>query len=315
MSDPNRSALRSQGTGATYQSVNTAEPARPLTSLNSNGRRSPRRLSPRQAYRSSDIEASITAHKNKVGTLNTENHGGQAAEFLKSIVYGGLDGIITTFATVTSVAGADFSAAVIVVLGISHLFADGLSMGMGDAMSSQAEMDYNQSERRREKWEMDNNMEGEIEEMVELYMGKGLSREDSETIIHTLAKYEDAFLDHMMVEELGLMPPDDDPYAAIKAGVVTMIAFMLFGCVPLLPYLLALIPGVTFTAATQLWIAVIGTVLTLFALGAFKGAIVDVGQSWYKSGLMMAFNGSFAAAIGYFSGYIVANALNLQQLP
>lgn len=58
----------------------------------------------------------------------------------------------------TSVAGADFSAAVVVVLGISHLFADGLSMGLGDYMSSQAEVEYTESERKREKWEMDNNM-------------------------------------------------------------------------------------------------------------------------------------------------------------
>ncbi len=58
----------------------------------------------------------------------------------------------------TSVAGADFSAAVIVVLGISHLFADGLSMGMGDYLSSQAEIDYTASERKREAWEMDVNM-------------------------------------------------------------------------------------------------------------------------------------------------------------
>ena len=45
-----------------------------------------------------------------------------------------------------------------VVLGISHLFADGLSMGLGDYMSSQAEVEYTESERKREKWEMDNNM-------------------------------------------------------------------------------------------------------------------------------------------------------------
>jgi hypothetical protein len=37
-------------------------------------------------------------------------------------------GIITTFATVTSVAGAELSASIILILGIAHLFADGLSM-------------------------------------------------------------------------------------------------------------------------------------------------------------------------------------------
>jgi VIT1/CCC1 family predicted Fe2+/Mn2+ transporter len=205
---------------------------------------------------------------------------------------------------VTSVAGAELSAAVIVILGISHLFADGLSMGIGDSMSSQAELDYNNAERKRERWEMDNHMEGEITEMVELYIAKGLSRTDSETIIHTLAKYEDAFLDHMMVEELGLMPPDmDDPHAAIKAGLVTMLSFIVFGAVPLAPYLIALIPGVHISANAQLYSAVVFTVLTLFLLGAFKGKLVEIGQSWWKSGCLMAFNGSFAAFVGFLIGW------------
>ncbi len=94
-------------------------------------------------------------------------------EHIKSIVYGGLDGIITTFATVTSVAGAQLSPVVIVVLGISHLVADGLSMGTGDAMSSQAEIDMNKNERRRERWEMENNMQGEVDEMIDAVREEG----------------------------------------------------------------------------------------------------------------------------------------------
>lgn len=41
------------------------------------------------------------------------------------------------------------------IVGIAHLFADGISMGLGDAMSSQAERDYNYAERQRERWEME----------------------------------------------------------------------------------------------------------------------------------------------------------------
>lgn len=85
-------------------------------------------MSARDAYKKGDVKASILYH-NTQRMNSQEHHGGEAAEYLKSIVYGGLDGIITTFATVTSTAGAELSAAVIVILGISHLFADGLSMG------------------------------------------------------------------------------------------------------------------------------------------------------------------------------------------
>ena len=46
---------------------------------------------------------------------------------------------------------------------------------------------------------MENNPEGEISEMVDLYMEKGVSKEDATTIITTMAKYKDFFVDHMMV--------------------------------------------------------------------------------------------------------------------
>jgi hypothetical protein len=44
------------------------------------------------------VEASINAHKFQV-----EPHGGAGSDYVKSIVFGGLDGIITTFAVVASV--------------------------------------------------------------------------------------------------------------------------------------------------------------------------------------------------------------------
>ena len=221
--------------------------------------------------------------------------------------------LLFSLCQVTSVAGAEFGAAVIVVLGISHLFADGLSMALGDYMSSQAELDFTASERAREKWEMDNAMQGEIEEMVDLYMEKGIAETDARLILNTLAKYPEAFLDHMMVVELGLLPPAaDQGFSPRKAGLVTMCSFMAFGSVPLLPYLFALIPGVEMSVSLQLWIAVISTVATLFALGAFKARVVEAGRSdWWKSGAFMAANGSIAAAVGFLSGYLISSWMDI----
>ena len=157
-------------------------------------------MSARSAYASNDVDASRDYHTAAHSDGGSDGDGETArkkesevhsayGEHIKSIVYGGLDGIITTFATVTSVAGASLSPVVIVVLGISHLVADGLSMGTGDAMSSQAEIDLNKAERRREKWEMKNNMKGEVQEMIDLYISKGVKREDAETIIRTMSHY------------------------------------------------------------------------------------------------------------------------------
>jgi hypothetical protein len=52
--------------------------------------------------------------------------------------------------------------------------------------------------------------EGEKREMVELYIKRGMTETDAENVIEIMSKYKNFFLDVMMVEELGLMPPDED---------------------------------------------------------------------------------------------------------
>jgi vacuolar iron transporter family protein len=77
-------------------------------------------------------------HKHKRGHRHSTSEG----KYLKSIVYGGLDGIITTFAIVAGVAGAALSSSVILILGFANLIADGISMAAGDFLSSKAEAEY-----------------------------------------------------------------------------------------------------------------------------------------------------------------------------
>ncbi len=62
------------------------------------------------------------------------------AYYLGDIIYGANDGIITTFAVVSSAAGAGFSTHVVIILGIANLIADGFSMGASRYLSSTSEL-------------------------------------------------------------------------------------------------------------------------------------------------------------------------------
>jgi len=260
----------------------------------------------REAFRNRSGARSKQLHQQRRGSV-AEEHKSGAAEYVRSIVFGGLDGIITTFATVTSVAGASLSAYVILILGIAHLFADGVSMGIGDALSSQAEIDLSKAEREREQWEMENDMEGEVAEMIELYVEKGVSPEDAETIIRTLAKYPPAFLDHMMAEELKILPNDTESSPA-KSGAVTMLSFIVFGSVPLLPYLTSFLsptPALVLSTDNRLYVSILCTLLTLFVLGVVKNRVAEAetGRSWFISGLLTTFYGGLAALVSFIIGY------------
>jgi VIT1/CCC1 family predicted Fe2+/Mn2+ transporter len=81
-------------------------------------------------------------------------------DFIKSVVYGGLDGVLTTFAICSGAAGGGLASHVVLVLGFSSAVANGLAMGLGDALSTRAEQDHALQERQREFWEYDHYKQG-----------------------------------------------------------------------------------------------------------------------------------------------------------
>ena len=61
--------------------------------------------------------------------------------YIKDIIYGANDGIITTFAIVAGVAGAALSSKVILILGVASLLADGFSMASSNYLGTKSEHD------------------------------------------------------------------------------------------------------------------------------------------------------------------------------
>lgn len=253
------------------------------------------------SYSKLDIEGSRKAHEKA-----QEKHSGAAGKYIKSIVYGGLDGIITTFAVVASIAGAGLDVSVVIIMGVAGLLADGISMGMGDYLSSKAENDYTTEERKRELWECENYIEGEIGEMIDVYTKKGMSEKDATTIVTTMAKYRDIFVDTMMVEELGLMPVDAED-SPLKNGFVTFGAFLVFGSVPLIAYVAAAAGDSSHSmdhVQGAFIIASVLTLITMFLLGTLTAKFSPM--KWYLSGIWICGNGGAAAAIAYFVGWLLA---------
>jgi DNA damage-binding protein 1 len=219
------------------------------------------------AFDMRDSEASKAVHA-VIVPKNKETHP-KMGEYMKSFVFGGLDGIITTFAVVAGAAGGGFGPDIVIVMGVSSLIADALSMGVGDALSSKAEAEVAKREREREKWELENFKEGEVMEMVEIYKGKGMAEEDAELVMRVCAKYDDLFVDMMLVDELGISPPDDDdswmPY--VKEGCVTFCSFCVFGFVPIAAYCIVGTASQDVDSRALFIISSVFTAAMLFVLG------------------------------------------------
>jgi len=252
----------------------------------------------REAYEKRSVERTRQAHdRDRQEAL--EEHRQEQGRYVKSLIYGGLDGIITTFAVVAGVAGASLSASVVLILGLANLIADGLSMAVGDYLSTKAENEYARAERDRERWEVEHYPEGERREMVELYMDKGIDRGDAETVTGILSRHPDAWVSIMMVEELGIVESEESP---LRNALVTFVSFAVFGFVPLLAYIVfRFVPALQ---GQSFWVSSVLTALTLFALGALKVRITA--RRWLASGLEMLLVGGLAAAAAYGIGRALA---------
>jgi VIT1/CCC1 family predicted Fe2+/Mn2+ transporter len=252
----------------------------------------------RKAYAQRDLASSRQAHRPEVIAQAMEKHGGASHQYMGDMVYGGLDGIVTTFAVVSGVAGAQLGAGVVLILGLANLFADGLSMATGAYLSSKSESEYYDRERQREKWEVEHFPEGESAELLEIYKANGYSDEDAAKLVDIQSKDETLWVDAMMVHELGLLPDDRTPF--LKA-IATLAAFVVAGSLPLLVYLLGLVvpisPDLSFPTSLVL------SGIALFGLGAAKVFVTEL--NWLRSGVEMLVVGGLAAGVAYLIGFLL----------
>jgi len=253
----------------------------------------------RQAWLRRDHAASMAAHTAAAapGNAPPERHA-SGGKYIKSMVYGGLDGIVTTFAVVAGVNGASLPAGVVLILGFANLVADGLSMAIGDYLSSKSEREYQKAERAREQWEVDNYPEGEKKELQELYEAKGVPADDARQMVETVARHPKAWVDIMMVEELGILPDEASP---LKNALTTFVSFGFFGFIPLVATILA--RSVPFLAANTFVASSALVGVTLFTLGAAKTKVT--GRPWLGSGLETLVVGGITAAAAWGVGKLL----------
>jgi VIT1/CCC1 family predicted Fe2+/Mn2+ transporter len=253
----------------------------------------------RQAFVRGDTAASASAHDpRRIAHASREEHGGAGSQYLGEMVYGGLDGIITTFAVVSGVAGAQLGMNVVLILGVANLLADGFSMGTGAYLSAKSEHEYYERERQREAWEVEHFPEGERAELFELYRKQGYPEEDARQLVAIKTRDRERWVESMMVEELGMLTEDRNPF---RIGLATFAAFVAAGSVPLLVYLLAMAVAIPAAALFPVSLALSG--LALFGLGAAKVLVTQM--SAFRSGLEMLLVGGLAAGVAYAVGALL----------
>jgi VIT1/CCC1 family predicted Fe2+/Mn2+ transporter len=209
---------------------------------------------------------------------------------LRDMVYGAIDGAVTTFAIVAGVAGAGLSPFVILALGFANILADGFSMAAGNYSATKAERDDARRLAEVERRHLDDAPGwGKRREIREILRRKGLSGDVLEGATEQIAGNREAAVQLMLVDEYGLSPVEPDP---MRAAIATFLAFLVAGFIPLLPFIFGIANAFTISATM--------TCVVFFAIGAAK-SIWSL-SPWWRSGLETLFIGGGGGRCGVFRG-------------
>ena len=167
-------------------------------------------------------------------------------------------------------------------------------MAVGSYQSSKSELEVFERESQRNKVKKEMTLEEERKELIKFYEAEGFKRKEARAIVDRITKEKELPTQADALEELGLAP--EELGSPIKAGVLCGVFFGLGALVPILPFAFLKSSWEALTAS------VIGTVATLFGVGAMK--TIFSRKSWVRSGLEMMVIGASAAAITYVIGVL-----------
>ena len=232
---------------------------------------------------------------------STEHKIGKLQEFMKQIVFGGNDGIVTTFAIVAGFAGAgmegtaQIGAIAVLLFGIANLLADATAMGLGEFLSARSEQDVYKATRAKELHEIHNNIEMERAEMYEILADHGMDDVDAKQLTEVFERNPEFMADFMMQYEIGMSDPSDENPA--MNGLATFLAFLIFGSVPLIPYFLM------DPSKTTFYLSVFATFAALVALGLLRWKVTN--ETVYRCVGETVLVGGICAIVAFGVGVVI----------
>ena len=224
---------------------------------------------------------------------HSERHRSHRTGWLRAAVLGANDGIVSTASLVLGVATAGAGTREMLVAGVAGLVAGAMSMAAGEYVSVSSQADTEQADLARESKELAANPEQEHEELVMIYIRRGLDRPLASSVATQLMAH-DALGAHGR-DELGI----SDTLAArpVQAAFASAGTFAAGAALPLI--LVLVLPASALT-----WGLAAGSLCCLALLGWLAAGAG--GAPVARSVLRVSFWGALAmastAAVGALFG-------------
>ncbi|MFN3212345.1 MAG: VIT family protein [Henriciella sp.] len=163
-------------------------------------------------------------------SAHEELHYIHRTSWLRAAVLGANDGILSTSSLMIGIAAAAASAQDILLAGIAALVAGALSMAAGEYVSVSSQADTEKADLETERRALQDNPDGELDELAQIYMARGLSKD-------LACQVADALMEHGALEahardELGIS--DFSKARPLQAAASSALSFSIGAALPIL---------------------------------------------------------------------------------
>lgn len=207
-----------------------------------------------------------------IPSAHLEPHLSSRSGWLRAAVMGANDGILSTASLIMGVAAGAADHVTILLAGVAGMTAGALSMAAGEYVSVSSQEDVEQADIAKEKRELKQNPEAELDELTAIYETRGLPPPLAREVAEQLTE-ADALGAHLR-DEIGLT--DLSPPRPLQAALVSALTFAAGASVPLVVGALAPLDSLQ---------ALVGGA-TLFALGALGALGAQAGGASRRRGAM-----------------------------
>jgi vacuolar iron transporter family protein len=187
-----------------------------------------------------------------------ESHFINRIGWLRAAVLGANDGILSTASLIVGVAAAAATQNEVLIAGVAGLVAGAMSMAAGEYVSVSSQSDSEQADLARERRELNENPEFELEELTEIYVKRGVDRNLARQVAQQLMG-KDAVSAHAH-DELGIS--EITTARPVQAALTSAVSFSVGAAMPLLMVVVspsgALVPIVS--AASLVLLAFLGAI-------------------------------------------------------
>lgn len=237
-------------------------------------------------------------HSGKLTTLlDSEGeswHQTESGGMLRNVIYGFNDGLTANFGLIAGVIGANVQPHIILLTGISGMFADALSMASSGYLAAKSQNEVYDHEKRMEADEIRLMPELEAEELSLIYQAKGMSETDAKNLAGEIMKNPDLALKESVREELGISENDSTPF---REAWITGVATAIGALIPVAPFFFL-------EGMAAIWTSFTISMIAHFLVGAARSAFT--GRSIFRSGFDMFIVGMGIAVAGYFIGELIS---------